>query len=122
MKTWTVTKEFSFEAAHSLPHLPFGHKCRELHGHSYKVVVAVSGELLLGAEAWLMDYADISRFMEPIVIRLDHHNLNEILACKTTAENLAAWIFSELTACGLNGLDWVQVNETEKTTVRYSER
>ena len=41
----TVSKRFSFEAAHSLPHLPAGHKCRNLHGHSYVVEVLITGPL-----------------------------------------------------------------------------
>lgn len=121
MKRWTVTKEFSFEAAHALPHLPDGHKCKRPHGHSYKVIAAVSGELLRGSEGWLMDYADLSRYMEPIIERLDHRDLNEVFDFKTTAENLAAWIFDALQREGCTGLDWVQVDETEKTSVRYSE-
>ena len=30
MEIW---KEFTFEAAHLLPNVPEGHKCRRLHGH-----------------------------------------------------------------------------------------
>ena len=36
-----LTKEFRFEAAHCLPNTPEGHKCRRLHGHSFKVTVEV---------------------------------------------------------------------------------
>lgn len=31
---------FTFEAAQSLPHLPEGHPCRRLHGHTYRIEVA----------------------------------------------------------------------------------
>ncbi|OXX25149.1 6-pyruvoyl trahydropterin synthase family protein, partial [Vibrio sp. V08_P9A1T1] len=36
MKT-ELYKEFMFEAAHRLPHVPAGHKCGRLHGHSFLV-------------------------------------------------------------------------------------
>ena len=60
-----LRKSFQFEAAHLLPLLPRAHKCRRLHGHSFKVEVVVAGECdrKLG---WLMDYADISAAFKPI--------------------------------------------------------
>ena len=66
-----LRKSFQFEAAHLLPHLPKSHKCRRLHGHSFKVDIVVAGECdaKLG---WLMDYADISAAFKPIWEKLDH--------------------------------------------------
>jgi 6-pyruvoyl tetrahydropterin synthase/QueD family protein len=64
MEVW---KELWFEAAHLLPNLPEGHKCRRLHGHSYRVRVYVSGDPdpRLG---WVIDFADIKRATAPISI------------------------------------------------------
>lgn len=91
-----LRKTFQFEAAHLLPHLPRKHKCRRLHGHSFKVEVVVAGEAdpKLG---WLMDYADISAAFKPLWQRLDHDYLNEIPGLENpTSENLAAWIWKRL--------------------------
>ena len=91
-----LRKTFQFEAAHLLPHLPKTHKCRRLHGHSFKVDVVVTGELdpKLG---WVMDYADITKAFKPLWERLDHFYLNEIRGLeKPTSENIAIWIGRKL--------------------------
>jgi 6-pyruvoyltetrahydropterin/6-carboxytetrahydropterin synthase len=91
-----LRKSFQFEAAHLLPHLPKTHKCRRLHGHSFKVEVAVAGECdpKLG---WLMDYADITAAFKPIHAKLDHYHLNKIPdLANPTSENLAVWIWKRL--------------------------
>ena len=38
-----IFREFTFEAAHRLTHVPEGHKCARLHGHSYRVEIHVAG-------------------------------------------------------------------------------
>ena len=91
-----LRKTFQFEAAHLLPHLPKSHKCRRLHGHSFKVEIAVQGECdaQLG---WVMDYAEMSRAFKPIGDKLDHFYLNEIPGLENpTSENVARWIWQRL--------------------------
>ena len=91
-----LRKTYQFEAAHRLPKLPEGHKCRRLHGHSFSVEIAVTGECdpELG---WVMDYAEISRAFKPVWRALDHRYLNEIPGLENpTSENLACWIWERL--------------------------
>jgi len=91
-----LRKTFQFEAAHLLPHLPKSHKCRRLHGNSFKVEIVVAGECdpHLG---WLMDYADISRVFKPTLEKLDHYDLNEVPGLENpTSENIAVWIWKKL--------------------------
>jgi 6-pyruvoyltetrahydropterin/6-carboxytetrahydropterin synthase len=91
-----LRKTFQFEAAHLLPHLPKSHKCRRLHGHSFKVDVVVAGERdpKLG---WVMDYAEISEAFKPLWQKLDHFYLNEIRGLENpTSENIAIWIWTRL--------------------------
>jgi len=114
-----LIKTFQFEAAHLLPHLPRHHKCRRLHGHSFKVDVMVSGECddRLG---WVMDYADISTAFKPIWNRLDHRYLNEIRGLENpTSENLAIWIWRRLKP-RLPLLTSVTVAETCQSRCAYS--
>jgi 6-pyruvoyltetrahydropterin/6-carboxytetrahydropterin synthase len=93
MEIW---KDFTFEAAHLLPHVPEGHKCRRLHGHSYRVRVFVEGEAdpELG---WVVDFAEIGKICEPVRQQLDHYYLNDIEGLENpTAEVLARWIWVRL--------------------------
>jgi 6-pyruvoyltetrahydropterin/6-carboxytetrahydropterin synthase len=91
-----LRKTFQFEAAHLLPHLSLDHKCRRLHGHSFRADIVVAGECdpKLG---WVMDYADISAAFKPLFDQLDHRYLNEIPGLENpTSEILAAWIWERL--------------------------
>lgn len=92
----SIYKEFTFEAAHKLPHVPADHKCARLHGHSYRVRITVRGPLdpRLG---WVMDFDSIREAFKPLHQILDHHYLNEIPGLENpTSENLAAFIWHRL--------------------------
>jgi len=91
-----IFKEFTFEAAHRLPNVPDGHKCRRLHGHSFRVTLFVEAPVDEHA-GWVMDFGDIKEAFKPILDRLDHYYLNEIPGLENpTSENLARWIWREL--------------------------
>ena len=113
-----LTKSFTFEAAHWLPTFPEGHKCRRMHGHSFKVDVVVAGEVD-EAQGYLVDYGDIKRAFEPILEQLDHYLLNEIddLA-NPTAEHIARWIWDRLRPA-LPLLSCIRVDETCTTSCEY---
>ena len=106
-----LTKDFTFEAAQTLPHAPAGHKCRQMHGHSFKVEVTVEGERD-AATGWFYDHADISRAMRPLLEQLDHGYLNEIAGLENpTIENMCAWFWGKL-APQCPGLAEIVVHET----------
>lgn len=106
-----VFRKFTFEAAHRLPHVPEGHKCARLHGHSFTVVVHVEGPVDEEA-GWVMDFADIKRASKAVLERLDHRYLNEIEGLENpTSEILARWIWQRL-APDLPGLTQIVVRET----------
>jgi len=136
--TMEVSKWFHFEAAHSLPHLPWTHKCHRLHGHSYKVKVSCAGDVNpdLG---WVIDYADISKVVDTVIVAIDHTNLNQLFDVPprpeltdagvprvptthktkpSTAENLARWFYDQLKP-SLPSLVEIRVKETESTEVVY---
>lgn len=109
MKT-TVFKEFTFDSAHSLPHLPRTHKCSRLHGHTYHVRIEVTGEV--GPLGIVVDYADIAKAWGPMHSTLDHTFLNDIPGLEiSTSENLARWIYDRMLPV-LPDLSAVIVRET----------
>jgi 6-pyruvoyltetrahydropterin/6-carboxytetrahydropterin synthase len=113
-----VVKDFNFEAAHFLPNVPEGHKCRRIHGHSFRGEVAVRGELdpKLG---WVIDFADLKKAVDPVVSRLDHYLLNEIEGLENpTSEVLAMWIWRVLSA-DIANLYRVTIEETCTSRCHY---
>ncbi|MET3193096.1 6-carboxytetrahydropterin synthase QueD [Bacillus sp. OAE603] len=89
-----VNKEFTFDAAHHL-HCYEG-KCKNLHGHTYKVIFGISG--FVDDIGLVIDFGDIKEiWKEKIEIYLDHRYLNEMLPpMNTTAENMVVWIFQQM--------------------------
>lgn len=91
----TVYKEFTFDSAHWLPNVPVGHKCGRVHGHTYRLIVSVSGEP--DCSGMIIDYADIAVAVLPILETIDHHLLNEIDGLDNpTTEVLARWLWNEI--------------------------
>ena len=75
MATIRLTKEFNFEAAHSLE--GYDGACREIHGHSYRLVVTIKGEPSADGydpkQGMVMDFGLLKQIVgEQIVSRLDH--------------------------------------------------
>ena len=91
-----LRKSFQIESAHRLPHVPVGHKCARLHGHSWVIEIVLEGPV--GDETgWVMDFADVKEAFRPIYDQLDHHYLNGIPGLENpTSERLAVWIWERL--------------------------
>lgn len=91
-----IYKEFTIEAAHLLPHVPDGHKCKRLHGHSFRIEIHV-GDDVDQELGWVMDFAQIKDSFEPVFKQLDHRYLNDIEGLENpTSENLARWVWQKL--------------------------
>ncbi len=101
----TITKLFEFEAAHFLPN--HKGKCKEVHGHSYKLEVEVAagnGDYsYLDDSGMIMDFGDLKAIVnEYIEEKLDHKFLNDSILKTPTAENMtmiiAAFLNEDLPA------------------------
>ena len=64
MMSTTLFKDFTFEAAHRLPHVPEGHKCGRLHGHSFMVRLEITGEVDPHT-GWIIDFAELKAAFKP---------------------------------------------------------
>ena len=113
-----IFRTFTFEAAHYLPMSPEGHKCRRMHGHSFRTDVYIEGEVD-GETGWIMDFGDVKRAFEPLEEALDHTVLNDVEGLDNpTSENIARWIWDRLKP-ELPGLSKVIVRETCNTGCIY---
>lgn len=91
-----LAKTFRFESAHLLPNVPEDHKCRRLHGHSFRATLRVTGPVG-PVTGWVMDYADLASAFEPVRLALDHRHLNDIEGLENpTSEHVARWIWARL--------------------------
>jgi 6-pyruvoyltetrahydropterin/6-carboxytetrahydropterin synthase len=111
-----IRKSFSFEAAHVLPHHPG--KCARLHGHSYRLEVAIEGPLHEAGPAAGMveDFDTVSRTVRSAVVNeLDHRSLNDLIE-NPTAEHIALWAWRRL-APELPGLAELTLWETRTSSV-----
>lgn len=89
-----VSKEFTFDSAHHLHH--YEGKCKNLHGHTYRVIFGISG--FVDDRGLMIDFGDIKDIWKnEIEIFLDHKYLNETLPpMNTTAENMVVWIYEKM--------------------------
>lgn len=104
-------KEFTFEAAHRLPHVPAGHQCGRLHGHSFKVALHIEGPVDPHT-GWIRDFAEIKAIFKPFYDQLDHNYLNDIPGLDNpTSEVIAKWIWNQVKPL-LPELSQVRIHET----------
>jgi len=114
-----ITQGFTFEAAHFLPRVPETHRCRRMHGHSYKVELTLEGPVD-PFTGFVADFFDIEQVFAPLLARLDHYCLNEVEGLENpTAEHIAVWIWTRVRPA-LPQLALVRVYETPLSYADYA--
>ncbi|MFA7228320.1 MAG: 6-carboxytetrahydropterin synthase [Melioribacteraceae bacterium] len=127
-----IAKEFTWEMGHRLPF--HAGKCRNLHGHSYKCMVELTGDA--DANGMVIDYYEMKKIIGPIIDRLDHafmvcssdteviEILDKLKSEKvvvdfdSTAENICLFLLNKIKGAGLpENVHFVKVRvfETENT-------
>jgi 6-pyruvoyltetrahydropterin/6-carboxytetrahydropterin synthase len=113
-----ITQAFTFEAAHRLPNVPETHRCRRMHGHSYRIELRLEGPVDPHT-GFVVDFFDVEKAFGPLLARLDHSCLNEIEGLENpTAENIAVWIWQGAKP-SLPQLAAVTVYETPQCRAEY---
>jgi 6-pyruvoyltetrahydropterin/6-carboxytetrahydropterin synthase len=113
-----LSKDFDFESAQALPQFPEGHKCRNIHGHSFKITISVRGPVD-EASGIFYDHAAISDVMRPLVAQLDHAYLNDVPGLENpTIENMTRWFWDRL-HLQLPGLYEITLHETARARCTY---
>jgi 6-pyruvoyltetrahydropterin/6-carboxytetrahydropterin synthase len=110
-----IAKEFRWEMGHRLPE-HFG-LCKNIHGHSYKMIVEFEGEL--DKNQMVIDYYDVEKIVNPVIEKLDHSfmvNIDDkivieflekmnskkvVVGFNSTAENICNYLLSEIKKCSL---------------------
>lgn len=92
-----IGRSYQFESAHFLPKVPEGHRCRNLHGHNYRVEVVLCGAL--DARGFVKDFSEVDALLAPLVAQLDHKLLNDVPGLENpTAEVIARWFLERVPA------------------------
>jgi 6-pyruvoyltetrahydropterin/6-carboxytetrahydropterin synthase len=121
---YEVSVDESFAAAHNLRN--YHGKCENLHGHNYKVRIALTGEEL-DLTGLLYDFVQLKRAIQAVIRPLDHVYLNEFPpfdVLNPSAENIARYIYDETAkqlpkAPNGAGIASVTVWESEVTAATY---
>jgi len=120
-----VSVEETFAAGHALRN--YRGKCENVHGHNYRVCVAIEGQELDEA-GLLVDFVELKRVMRAIIEKLDHQFLNDVPPfdkLNPSAENMARYFYQEMSR-DLGGgrprpvrVAEVKIWETDTATATY---
>jgi 6-pyruvoyltetrahydropterin/6-carboxytetrahydropterin synthase len=114
-----IWRSFTFDAAHYLPKVPAGHKCGNMHGHTYTVELRLHGQVD-PVTGWVRDFGEIKDAFRVLEAQLDHKLLNDVPGLDNpTSELLAQWLWDRLVG-PLPELHAVTVSETANSGVVYS--
>ncbi|OGJ42541.1 6-carboxytetrahydropterin synthase QueD [Candidatus Peregrinibacteria bacterium RIFCSPLOWO2_01_FULL_39_12] len=87
-----LSSTFHFAASHFLTQ--YHGKCEHMHGHNYKLIVTIEGEIK--SNGMILDFKKIKEIVEEKILeKLDHTHLNNLIE-NPSAENIVVWIWENL--------------------------
>lgn len=116
---YMLTVNEHFASSHSLR--DYEGKCKNLHGHTWKVQVVVQGQEL-NSVGMLVDFKELKQSLREVVSELDHQHLNGLeyfQKINPTSENIARFIFEKIEQKGILNIDRVTVWESENASATY---
>jgi 6-pyruvoyltetrahydropterin/6-carboxytetrahydropterin synthase len=91
-----IFRQFSFDSAHFLPNVPDGHRCKEIHGHTYRLIIYLEGDLDKDLQ-WVIDFSEVKKIVAPIIDSIDHKLLNNIKGLENpTCERISIWLWEQI--------------------------
>ncbi|MDP8266527.1 MAG: 6-carboxytetrahydropterin synthase QueD [Candidatus Aceula meridiana] len=117
---YKLTVKGDFAASHSLRN--YEGKCKNLHGHTWKVDVGISGKEL-NATGMLVDFKEIKNSLKNVLEQFDHQHLNDLepfQKINPTSENIAKVIFDKISKENACAVSEVTVWESENASATYS--
>lgn len=112
-----VWRRYYFQAAHQLPNVPAGHKCRNMHGHGFAVMLHATHKV--GDGDLSIDYDHLDHCWAPVFEQIDHACLNELDGlANPTSELISQWIWNKVKPT-LAVLSNVTVYETASCGANY---
>jgi 6-pyruvoyltetrahydropterin/6-carboxytetrahydropterin synthase len=121
MESFTLKIQDHISSAHFLR--GYAGKCKELHGHNWKVLVAIKGEKL-DSIGMVADFGELKEKLHAFLAGCDHCCLNDIPFFKTnnpTTENIARYIYQEFgNAIAPLSIAYVEVWESDICSVVYT--
>ena len=116
-----VYKKFNIESARSLPNVPESHPCYQLHGHSFKIIISIIGQIDKNT-GFVIDFQEIENAFNPIKKILDHSFLNKIGGLSNpTSENICIWIWDKIES-SIPNICEIEIKETDSTGCIYRGR
>lgn len=116
-----VYKKFNIESARSLPNVSESHPCYQLHGHSFKIIITVKGQMDKHT-GFVTDFQEIENAFNPIKKILDHSFLNKIEGLSNpTSENICIWIWDKIES-SIPNICEIEIKETDTTGCIYRGR
>ncbi len=116
--TYILTVSGTFSAAHSILSFPKGHKCKNIHGHTWEVECNFKYNNTLKNQGICCDFHILKSRLNSIISQLDHTNLNDKFDI-SSAENIAKYIYNHLVSD--TNIKSVKVKESQNAWVVYSE-
>lgn len=117
---YTLTVNNHFASSHSLR--DYEGRCKNLHGHTWKVQVVIQGQELNQA-GMLVDFKELKKALGDVIELLDHQHLNDLKYFQTinpTSENIAKFIFDHILRRCTFRIHQVTVWESENASATYS--
>ena len=115
-----IYRTYRAHCARYIPTLDDGHVCKEMHGHTFNIIVSIDGPIN-EKTGFVMDFFDLDKIVKKEVISIiDHKVLNDIDGLPNpSTEHLAIFVWNKLVN-QIDHLSTIAISEDKGTGTEYS--